>query len=344
VIAAAPHDDAEIREAVRERLRLLLETEEERRVFFLRFECDMKPLQIVEAYGRQFPDATALYDIIQRITRRLRKDAAIRELYGLPPVSRQKPDSRASLEISVLVNDEEQAMPNQPCALGEALLLDYVTGAASADVRRAVERSPACVAAARRLADELRPLLRRLYRMSCPEVETLVAYQERQLHGAEQLLIHSHVADCPLCREECALLAQIDTTPLIAAPGLARRIVEALFRPPLSLPQPARGEMLRYEAPQVLISLSMRKTQGKPRTWVLRGQARTPDGRRASGLLEAALLRSLDDPQRPEHQGTFEASGSFAFRELAPGNYSLSLLTAEEEIVIRRIAVGDDTP
>jgi hypothetical protein len=342
-LAVPAYDDGAIRAAVRERLKELLATEEERRVFFLRFECDLKPQQIVAAYSQLFPDAAALYDIIQRITRRLRKDPGLRELYGLPPASRQKPDAAASLEIRISAEEGQQAMSEEPCRLGEARLLDYVTGAASAEMRRAIERSPVCLAAARRLAHELGPLLRRFYRLSCPDAETLIAYQERRLAGTDQLLAHSHIAECPLCREECVLLAQIDVLPLNAAPGLARRLVEALFQPALGLPQPLRGELLRYATPHVLINLSMRKAQGQPRSWVLRGQARTPDGRRADGI-EAVMLRSLDDPARPDYQGQLEAHSSFVFRELPPGNYGLRLLTAEEEIVIRRIVIGGDLP
>jgi DNA-directed RNA polymerase specialized sigma24 family protein len=82
--STAVSDDFETREALRERLKELLQTEEERRVFHWRFECDMKPKQIVASYSHQFSDVTAIYEIIQRINRRLRKDPRIRALYGAP--------------------------------------------------------------------------------------------------------------------------------------------------------------------------------------------------------------------------------------------------------------------
>jgi RNA polymerase sigma factor (sigma-70 family) len=342
VVVAPTSDDAGFRDAIRERLKLLLETEEERRVFYLRFECDMKPQQIAELYSKQFPDVRAIYEIVQRITRRLRKDATIRALYGLPPIPRQKPDSSVSLEIRTIMEDEDQLMPEERCALSEALLLDYITGAASPDLRLSVERSPGCRAAAHRLARELRPLLRHLYRMSCPDPEALIAYQEQRLDGTAQLAIHRHVAGCPLCQEECVLLAEIDAAALTPVSGLVRRVVEAFFQSPLGIPQPVRGELLRYQTPQILISLNMRKAQGKPRTWTLRGQIRTPDGQRVAGVLDAALLRPLHDPEQGQHQGTIEANGSFVFRGLPAGGYSLSLLMVEEEILIRRIVIGDD--
>jgi DNA-directed RNA polymerase specialized sigma24 family protein len=342
VVAAPTTDDAEIRATIRERLGQLLETEEERRAFYLRFECGLKPQQIVALYSQQFPDLAILYDIVQRITRRLRKDSSIRGLYGLPPIVRQKPGADASLEIHILAGDEDDSMPNTPCGLNEGLLLDYITGAASPDVRLTIERSPECLAAARRLARELRPLLRSLYRMSCPDAPTLVAYQERRLDAAAQLVAHRHIVACPRCQEEITLLGDIDAMPLAPTPGALRRLVEALFQPTLGQSQPARGELLRYETPQVLINLSVRRAPGRPRTWTLRGQVRTPDGRRMRGQIEAVLLRQLDAPDQDEQPGTIETSGSFVFRGLLAGNYRLRLLTAEEEIIIRRIVVGDE--
>jgi hypothetical protein len=101
-----------------------------------------------------------------------------------------------------------------------------------------------------------------------------------------------------------------------------------------------RGALLRYQAPQVLITVSTRKRQGQARSWVLRGQARTPAGQRVESV-ENVLLRALDDTATREYQAEIEASGSFVFRDLPPDAYELHLLTAQEEIVIRRIVVGE---
>jgi hypothetical protein len=178
--------------------------------------------------------------------------------------------------------------------------------------------------------------------MSCPDAPTLVAYQERRLDAAAQLVAHRHIAECPRCQEEIALLGDIDAIPLAPTPGALRRLVEALFQPAIGQPQPARGELLRYETPQVILNLSVRRAPGQRRTWTLRGQARTPDGRRMHGPIEAALLSRLDALEQDEQPATIETSGSFVFRGLLAGSYRLRLLTAEEEIIIRRIVVGDD--
>ncbi|HEY0605496.1 MAG TPA: zf-HC2 domain-containing protein, partial [Herpetosiphonaceae bacterium] len=91
-------------------------------------------------------------------------------------------------------------MFNQPCTLDEATLLDYISGSASPDIRAAVEGSPACRAAAEQLARELRPLLQAMYRVTCPDPDTLVAYQEGRLDSTSQLVYRRHLAECPHCR------------------------------------------------------------------------------------------------------------------------------------------------
>jgi hypothetical protein len=340
-IPAPARDESEIRAAIRDRLASLLETAAERRVFFLRFECDMKPQEIVALHEQEFSDVAVLYDIIQRITRRLRRDTALRELYGLPPIARQKSDSGVSLEIALLSNNEDGAMSGAPCILDEALLLDYIAGAASLEVRQAVEQSPGCVAAARRLVRELRPLLRDAYRLSCPDADTLVSYQEQRLPSSAQLVVHSHVTSCPLCRSEYEHLARIDAVPLALGPGLASRIVEALFQSPHGLAHAVRGTLWQYATPDGWVNIRVRFTPGQPRSFTLRGQVRTVVGRRPEHPPEMVLLQSLDDPVVPELRATIEASGSFVFRELPPGIYSMHVIMEDQEIVIRRIAVGE---
>jgi hypothetical protein len=90
-----------------------------------------------------------------------------------------------------------------------------------------------------------------------------------------------------------------------------------------------------------LINTNLHKTSGRPRTWALRGQIRTPDGLQIADLLEEATLRPLDQPGQQAFSGTIRSNGSFAFPSLPAAAYSLSLLLPEEEIVIRRIVVGD---
>ncbi len=76
----------------------------------------------------------------------------------------------------------------------------------------------------------------------------------------------------------------------------------------------------------------------------MRAEIRTPEGLLAADLVEAAHLDALDEPGPASHEGSLDASGRFVFRRLPPGNYRLTVLTAAEEVVIRRIVVGDVAP
>ena len=129
--------------------------------------------------------------------------------------------------------------------------------------------------------------------------------------------------------------------PLEPSPGPLRRIVEALFQTPLGLAQPVRGGLLYYRTPTLAIQLSARRMPGGRRAWVLRGELRTHDGQRLVGVIESIAIQRTDALDQTAIAGTIEASGVFAIADLAAGTYQLSLTTADEEIIIRRLEIGD---
>jgi DNA-directed RNA polymerase specialized sigma24 family protein len=335
------------RQTLHEYIDTLLESDEERLVFLWRFNCGAKPEEIVRQCGDRFAHVDEVYQVIQRLIRRLRKDPTLQTFYGSRAASRRKPEVAALLKIELAntpgeANQQEGIDVNNQCHFSEAILLDYVTGMASAETIAQIEGSPACLQAAQQLADELLPLLPVLYRIQCPVAATLTDYQERTLKGTAYLVVHRHVAQCPLCQEELRLLAAIDQVPLVTVPTPLRRIVEALFQPLTQLPQAVRGGvLLHYQTPQLFINLNTRAPSGQQRTWRLSGQLRTPDGQLFTGV-EGILLRQLDLPEAVEQRTTLTITGTFIFAGLPPGKYSLTVLTAEEEIVIREIVVGDE--
>ena len=311
----------------------LLETDEERQICTWRFIYGMSPRQIVEEYSSEYPDIQDVYQIIQRLSRRFRRDPELRQL-GVNYISaRRKTDSNASLEFRLFEQPDMQEEKNvtEECHLNEAILLDYITGIATEYDRRVVEASPACMQVAQQLADEILPLLSLFYRTTCPDTARLIDYQERTLIGADYLVIERHVAECPHCQAEITILSDIDEVKLNAGTNPLHRFVEAFLATPTQLPQPVRGQMLRYETPQIAIILSKRKAVGKPRTWTLRGQLRTPDGQLFTDV-EDILLQYTTDVDRTFHASLAD-SGSFTFQELAEGTYRLRVLTAEEEIM-----------
>lgn len=56
-----------------------------------------------------------------------------------------------------------------------------------------------------------------LYRCTCPDVETLVAYQEGRLVSTACAMVQVHIAGCALCQEEIYALNTIDALPLLVA-------------------------------------------------------------------------------------------------------------------------------
>ena len=357
-------EDTTTRLVLRERLAVLLLTDDEHLVCSECLVNGRKPAELAALHPERFADVKAVYTIEQRIIRRFHKDPAIRELVNMPPEQRQKtgPTRSHAVEaersqagkqhskkdyaqispIEMLGQAEGSNDVNRSCHLDEEQLLDYVLGTASLELCRQVEETAACRQAAQQLALDILPLMAWLRRLECPAAENLVAYHEQQLDSTTQLVIHRHVAGCPDCQAECQLLDQISALALEGQPGPLRRLVEAIFQSPLALPQALRGELLVFTAPTITIHLSTRISRGQPRSWILRGQARTSDGLQAQAMLEAVELYPLDLPEEPGQPGHLEQQGSFVFRDLPAGSYRLHVLTSDEEIVIRRIIIGHD--
>jgi hypothetical protein len=185
-------------------------------------------------------------------------------------------------------------------------------------------------------------LLSLLHRITCPDPETLVNYQERRLAGTERLVIARHIAECPLCAEELHILNSIDAVPLESTPSLGRRLIEAIFQSPLQLPQPVRGTILHYRALDLLIHLIVRKMPDQSGLWLIRGQIRTLEGQLVLEQIERVTLRTLNDPEETLQETDIESGSSFNFGELPTGLYTLTVFTADTEIVIPELLIGDE--
>jgi hypothetical protein len=222
------------------------------------------------------------------------------------------------------------------------MLIDYLTGTASPEQRAAIEQSPGGRAAAEQLARELAPLRDILYRATCPEPDLLIAYQEQRLHDSTRhLVLRRHLAECPVCQEELALLKAIDAVPLAPAPPALKRLIEAVFVSPPALPQPIRGQTLAYQTPNAIIHVRVRRSSQHERAYALSGQVRTLEGVLAPAMIESVHVRSLDRPATDVIQGMIDAHGTFRLEGLPLGAYTLHLVTPDEELVIRQLVVGD---
>ncbi|MCE7979754.1 MAG: hypothetical protein DYG89_01065 [Caldilinea sp. CFX5] len=331
---------ANLRIDIKERLDELLENPIERLVFELRFECNVKPQEIFASYPDLFPTYQDVATVIQRLTRRLRKDPVLQTLHS----PRQKSTDAAFLKISMFeeekVNSKDISV-DTPCPYDEVTLLDYLTGLTTTVIATAIENSVACRQAARQLAYELGPLLTAAHRLHCPDVETLIAYHQRELTGSKQLVISRHLQQCPLCQAELQMLKATDEEAIEPQPSIIRQVIEAIFQSPLNLA--VRGDWLYYRTPYLMLNVNVRQSTGKSRTWILRTQLRTIDGDLVTEQVEQAILKALDKPaQAPMVATLIPGEPSLTFRELAAGQYALHVITASEEIVIRKITIGSD--
>lgn len=228
---------------------------------------------------------------------------------------------------------------DQLCPYDDVTLLNYLRDAVPANIRQLIEQSPACLAAADKLADEMRLVTPFLRAAVCPEIDTLIDYQEGRITGTPRLVIYRHVQQCKQCQAELAMFGAIDAIPNLDQPSFFRRVVEALFQAPTLSPAAVRGGVLFYRTPQIGIHLYSIKSTGKARTWVLQGLVRTVDDQPFTAC-EDILLVNLDEPDAPDQHATLDTAGTFRFSNLEAGRYRLHLITPEEEILIRELEVG----
>lgn len=341
--ASQPRADS-VLEEVLARIDSLLQDDKERLIFQLRFLEEMKPAEVLTLHGDLFVNIEQVFQAIKRIALRFRKDPALQRLSGRIESARRKAGSDPSLKM-MLIDESEQFGQKEdgnvmPCHVNEAILLDYITGLASVEVSAEIERSPACLHAAKEMAAGIGPLMSILRRARCPDSATLIDYQEQQLTGTNFLVIDKHVKSCSRCQKDLRMMGAMDEVPLFAPTSIIRRFVEAVLRPATALPEPVRGPSI-YATPQLFINLNLRTPMGRQRTWRLSGQLRTLDGQLFTAV-EGVLLRDLAGPDLIVQETGLNATGTFVFEGLDAGKYSLSVLTVDQEIVIRELAVGDE--
>lgn len=319
-----------------------------------------KPAEILQLRPDLFPDEKAIYQRLQTLRRRLRRDPNFRRLFGLdsrdkgqgddsassgnesdPSSSRssgRKPDDPSFLEARMDDGNEGDERMQTPCDLDNETLLDYVEGLLSDAQRALVEANPACVARARRLAAEIALIEARLYRSTCPDVDTLLAYHERELESTQALVAHQHVNQCRRCREELDLLQAMDAVPFDepAPANPIQRLAQAVLIPPLALK--LRGDAPIYTTQEELIALSIaRKAPGALR-WNIRGEESLPDGMPLPQPVEQVFVTR---DNAPPVAGEIDEDGSFVLRDLPPGLYRLTVVLPEKEIVIDPIQLGE---
>ena len=278
------------------------------------------------------------YDL-QRVTRRAIKYQGFRDLAS----ARRKSDDSALLKIVTDQDEPKKAISvDHPCHYEEVVLLDYILGLVSGEVAAAIEASPECLQQVSQLRKTCGPFLGVVYRMNCPSPESLVAYQQRTLSGSERLVLYHHLEHCPRCREDLTMLETVDSHAANTNRNFLRPLIEAIYQSPLTFG--LQGSWLHYRTPEVFINISSRQNRTKARSWTMRAQIRTHEGQILTQTVELAMLEKIHHPTADVYQlDTPTDDGSFVFREVEAGNYCLTIVMPENEIVIRTITIGGDS-
>lgn len=344
-IFASSHDNTQtdLRISLGERIDALLEDEKEQLIFHARFILNVGPKDIYAENEDRFEDYKEVATIIQRLTRRLRKDPILLDLKG----ARQNEGEAALLAIELLDESgrdsrkEKQANTmQQNCQYDEVALLDYVTGIADAELRAGIEMSPACVRAAAELRSDLSPILTTIESLGCPEPAQLVAYQERKISGTERLVLYRHIDSCVDCRDELEILSAVDVVDGQVKARPFARIIEAVLQPMQALPNPLRGDPQTYKAGDLHVNLTISRDPSQRYHWRLRGQVRDANGRKVVDIERIILTKQKSEPLS-QQSTTLNEHGSFSFADIAAGLYELAIVTSEAELVIPAIAIGE---
>jgi anti-sigma factor RsiW len=95
-----------------------------------------------------------------------------------------------------------------PPALTDLELIAALDGESSPEVARHLRSCRQCAARAEELAQLQQELRARLYRAFCPSSQRLVEYRRGALAYEQRAAIATHVANCPHCTRELALVEQ----------------------------------------------------------------------------------------------------------------------------------------
>lgn len=309
-----------------------IQTVKERIVAEVIFLQEMKPQDVLDLYPAHFQNIDEVNQTRQTLVRRMRADPARQNFLRFASLPNRVDQKEVRMDGS------------DPCPYNEGILLDYLNGHLDVQTQRAIERSPACIAAANALQADVVAWQPGLRQMFCPSSERLVDYQERHISGTEYLVIHNHVQHCSWCRAEIEMLAAVDEVGEVAKPSLARRIYELIFQPATMAPVPMRGEgsyRTIERSPQIELLIRTSRIPGRQGTWMLFGRLRY-EGDQPVTQVDSIVMQDIEDQNMPEYLAKVDDKGTFTIRNLEEGSYRMRINRENEEIVLRQIKIGDD--
>jgi hypothetical protein len=184
-----------------------------------------------------------------------------------------------------------------------------------------------------------------LYRFDCPSPLTIGEYVLDLLEMRPRMELARHVLECGACDEELttvrAFLATEPSMPTAGAWYQVKRVVASLLTPTA---RPAFG-MVRgsersvgaeYRAGPIKIVIGA--VPGRRRGTVSVDGLILHDSAPSDALVNREVML-LDTAQLKVHLTRTDDLGSFAFEDVAAGNYSIEVTLAEEVVVVEDVRV-----
>lgn len=296
------------------------------------FLQNLKPQDILDLRPDQFRSVEDINQVRQTLLRRIRTDHA-----------RQESLAAASLRFST-TNEEASMSPHEPCPFDEGVLLDYVNGHVNAEIRQAIEATPACMQAASQLQAAVAAWQPYLRQMVCPTADRLVAYQEKRVVGTDYLVLRSHIERCPFCSGELQMLSAMDTAALSPKSSVLRRIVALLFQPPTLGLAPVLGEgsyQTVERIPPVELFLRTYRRSVQEDAWMLVGRLRSAEDQPLADV-ESVSIEDIDDVHALALSANVDNSGAFTFLGLEAGRYRIRIFTPTEEIILHEFQIREE--
>ena len=207
-----------------------------------------------------------------------------------------------------------------PTKVNESELMAYVDGTADQAVVEHVRRCPACARRAQELAALQGALTARLYRVSCPTADQLIAYQQGDLRGSEKLTVAQHLRQCPHCARELAALAREEREEVERNDPDERpfAVIEVRVAPGIDRPSPQV-----YQLCDVEVTVAQRLSRANPDRWYLSGQMdRKGRGPESIDVMTVQLYRG----DVLVATAAVNPRGQFTFRDLETAIYTLELM------------------
>jgi anti-sigma factor RsiW len=204
-----------------------------------------------------------------------------------------------------------------PTGINEGDLMAYVDGTADQAVIEHIRRCPACARQARGLAALQTTLTVRLYRASCPTPDQLIAYQQGELRGGEELTVAQHLRKCPHCARELAALAHEEGEDANSGER-SWAAIEVRIAPGMIHPAPQVCQLCDTE-----VGVTQHASQTHPGRWDISGRVQV--GGQVPESVDGTTVELYQDGELVA-TSMVSPRGQFTFRDLEPGGYHIHLM------------------